>query len=398
MSDFETYKPGDILVYTGSGAEDAPKTFSVGTRLRIDRLHTDRDVGGYVVQPVDDDGTPFGVGEHVFDDEVGPDGWTPSPKKARRGKASRAVQEMPEGLDDALDAMRAESVTRDSGDILTDPDSPAAIEAQRALEPFAAPSGALTLTTGVKAALADAKDALDAAKTLSKQIESNYFTLGGILAYIYESQAFHLVPNTDYSGKRGWQDYIKNELSGLDYRKTMYWISIYRAFSAVGIDETRVPKLGGWSKAKEIARLYKARDVDGKPIGERLLLDNFEKLAEVAAEQTREELKDYVDAELFAARGQAGKDNKADPVVVIAKKTVKFRLPEARVEAVNRLLAVAREAFHVNDDSEALETIITEWAESRSVEVPLADAVRALEARYGVHVRVEQPEAAESTR
>jgi hypothetical protein len=335
-------------------------------------------VGGYIVQRLDTAGKPTGAAEHVFGDEIRLDG--PPAAKKGRGKANlRVVQARAIDVDPAI------------GDLLADPDSPQAIEAG-ALEPFAAPTGNLTLTVGVKAALADARDALDAAKTLSKQIESNYFTLGGILAFIYESQAFHLVEGADYSGKRGWQDYIEHELSGLDYRKTMYWISIYRAFSAVGVDETRVPKLGGWSKAKEIARLYKARDADGKPVGERLLLETFEKLADVAAEKTREELKDYVEAELLAARGQ---DKKADPPVVIARKTFKFRLPEARVEAVNRLLAVAREAFHVTDDAEALETIVTEWAESRSdVEVPLADAVRALEARYGVHIHVDEQSAA----
>jgi hypothetical protein len=259
------------------------------------------------------------------------------------------------------------------------------------LVPYDAPAGSLTLTAGVQAALAEAEDALDAAKTLSKQIESNYFTLGGILAYIYENQAFHLVKGADYTGKRGWQDYIEQELSGLDYRKTMYWISIYRSFSAIGVDETQIAQLGGWSKAKEIARLFKARDAQGFPIGERLLADNFERLAEVAAERTREELRDYVEAELEAARGEPEEKPK-----VVPRKTFKFRLPEARVESVTRSLALAREVLHLADDGEALEAVLTEWAEHRSdVDVPLAQAVRAMEVRYGVIVKVEEVAAAE---
>jgi hypothetical protein len=243
----------------------------------------------------------------------------------------------------------------------------------------------IVLTPAVQELVQEDRDALEAAKRLLKQIDNSYFTLGGVLAFIYERS---LHRSKGYVGKRGWNDYLDRELPGISYRTAMYLIGIYKSFSAVGIDESSIGQFGGWAKAKEIARITRIKDADGTPIGERLLRENLANLVTVSQKSNRAELADYV-RDFMQQSGEKPPGGHTRPV----RHTVTYRLYDGQTEVLDQAISTALRVSGTRFHEHALLHICSEWLLAQGQAVPpLAEAVRAMEARYGVRLSVAQPE------
>jgi hypothetical protein len=353
MVAIESVNVGDILVFAGYSDESMSEDdmiFRPGDRVRIEKINPD---GGMVAMPADTDGpgdTVFpeeltaaeGTSAEAAPAEVGSEEAAPAeakPAKKTKAKAKAKVEEAP------AETAPVEAVAEDA---------PRHSHAK-----------------SVQDILAE-HDALDAAKMLVERVEETYYTLGGVLADIYEQGIYKSV---GYDGKRGFADYTQAEL-GIQYRKAMYLIDIYQRMQALGLDDTRLREIG-WSKAKELLRFATA--------------DNFDDLVDYAKEHTREQLVDY----LKTSNVSDGSEGTAGGTV---KKTkLSFSLFADQAEGVTRAIDAAKNMVGSDDPNQALEYICTEWSQmTESVEVSLEDALAHLQAKYGVSVVVagsEQEEA-----
>lgn len=207
------------------------------------------------------------------------------------------------------------------------------------------------------------QDALDAAKALITQVDEAYFTLGGVLAHIYNEGIYKTI-SEDYSGKRGFALYTSKELN-VDYRKAMYLIDIYTTFRRVGADETQLGRIG-WSKAKELTRFA--------------TVDNFDLLLDAAASMTRDELiphlrSNYVDAET------------GEPVEQIEQQRRQFVLTGDQIRNVDMALSAAKANMETDSDAVALDAICTEWLTLYAhSEMRLDDYLRFVESKFGVRL------------
>jgi hypothetical protein len=233
-------------------------------------------------------------------------------------------------------------------------------------------------TPEVRDILNNMTDAHAAALALVEQGEKTDFTLGGVLAKIYNSNYFTHVKDRDgnaYDGKRGFADYVEDAL-GLQYRKAMYLIKIYTSFRALQFDEKKLAEIG-WSKGKELARLAKLKDEEGNSILQR----DFDELAEYAQENTREELIEHLKTTYLNA-------TKPDRT-----KQIKFtyKLVGEQAENVERIMNDVKSAQPEITDNQVFEQIVTEWA-MISGNLTLDQAIAQLQNQYGVTLAVVEGE------
>jgi hypothetical protein len=228
-------------------------------------------------------------------------------------------------------------------------------------------------TAAVAAAL-KGQDALKAAKALAQQSEEIYFTLGGVLNHIY-NEGLHKLAG--FEGKRGFAEYVEKEL-GVQYRKAMYLINIYAYFRSLGVDEKRLAEIG-WSKAKELVGKVDAA--------------GFDDMVTFASSHSREELQNYI-------KTSTASTGDGDNATRTEKKRFNFVLFGDQAAGVERALGAA--ALQIEGDPEnkqalAFELIVTEWAMTHeNVEVTLEQALRAVEARFGVEVGVVEDKVADA--
>lgn len=97
-------------------------------------------------------------------------------------------------------------------------------------------------------------EAYDRARELSEDIEFSYFQLGGILSVIQSNAWF------TEDGFETFRDFVESEF-GINYRKSMYLISIYNGLVQSGIPWTKVAPLG-WTKVKELVGVITPENVD----------------------------------------------------------------------------------------------------------------------------------------
>lgn len=376
---------GDVVEFGGYEDPSQAGDLQPGQRVRVEgwpnaagqiseRPPADGgDAHGIAVVALGDDGRPRNGSEAevVFPQELQTAAAKPFPlpKFLQKGKAGQGAPAQPVKVVDVSP----------EGEILH---SPEAFErSPTAIGPM--PVGMTALSPEQRDRMSD-QDILDAAKQLSRNIERHYFELGGLLARIYETALFRHAG--DYEGKRGFENYVKHELEEVDYRKAMYSISIYRAFSAVGRDHTALVGIG-WSKAKEIARVAALKDERGLPVGEGILRRDIDDLLEKARSMKRDQLADYVTAQYMRAALPAPAKEPAH----VVRQAFRFRLPSSKAAVVSNAIAAAKAAARVEDESEALEQICAEWALQRQdVELPVEEAIAALERRYGIRVTVAQ--------
>jgi hypothetical protein len=355
MVAIENVKIGDILVFAGysdDSMSDDDMIFKPGDRVRVEKINPD---GGMVAMPADAEGP----GDTVF------------PEELEMGEGS-VTEETPTETAEPAPEVPAKAI------------KPKATKAKaKASKTKAEPAPEVAPETATEVAetrhvhaksvqdiLAE-HDALDAAKMLVERVEETYYTLGGVLADIYEQGIYKSV---GYDGKRGFADYTQAEL-GIQYRKAMYLIDIYQRMQTLGLDDTRLREIG-WSKAKELLRFATA--------------ENFDDLVDYAKDHTREQLVEH----LKTTQVSDGSDGTAGGTV---KKTkLSFALFADQAETVTRAIDAAKNMAGSDDPNQALEYICAEWSQmTESVEVPLEDAIAHLQAKYGVSLVVAGADEAE---
>jgi hypothetical protein len=210
-------------------------------------------------------------------------------------------------------------------------------------------------------------DILDAAKNLVTQAEQTYFNLGGILAEIYRTKAYG---EAGYTGEGAWDAYLSQEL-GLEYRKAMYLIEIYKAFSKLDVDEARLASIG-WTKIRLLAKHIKG-----------LSQEDVDSLLDEAENMNRDELSEHIQETLVDA-SKGGKKEKIKKV-----KFGGFSAFADEGEYIGAAIERAQELVEGGDYQAAMKHIIREWAVSTDgVDVSLEDAIAVVEARFGVTLKV----------
>lgn len=223
-------------------------------------------------------------------------------------------------------------------------------------------------------------DALEAAKALALQAEETFYSLGGVLAHVYNEGLYKTLEdasgNVAYSGTKGFGNYMLTELN-IQYRKGMYLIEIYTVCRQLGISEAEVAKIG-WSKMREIVKTLREHPEDREDLLTRAL-------------GTRESLVDHVKRTYVSAEVEGEKR--------VLKTRLSFNLFGEDAPTVQRALEAARNLIGTEATPEAALTLIAaEWSQlTESMEVSLDEALRAVSARYGVSVAVVTADEADSS-
>jgi len=97
-------------------------------------------------------------------------------------------------------------------------------------------------------------DAYDRARELSENVEYTYFQLGGVLSLIQGNAWF------TEDGYESFREFVEAEF-GINYRKSMYLISIYNSLVQSGIPWKTVEPIG-WTKLKELIGVITPENVD----------------------------------------------------------------------------------------------------------------------------------------
>lgn len=203
-------------------------------------------------------------------------------------------------------------------------------------------------------------DMLETAKSLVTQAEQSFFLLGGVLAEIHRTKAY---VEAGFDAEGGWEEFLNAEM-GIEYRKAMYLVDIYKTFSKLEIDEARLAKIG-WTKAKLLARQLRGANAD-----------EIEDLLDAAEEMTRDDLEQHIKETTVGGKA------KGDKVKKVVYKMVAFA---DEADYIGGAIQRAQEMVEGGDVNEAMKHIFREWAMAADgVEVPVEDAIKALEQRYGV--------------
>lgn len=229
-------------------------------------------------------------------------------------------------------------------------------------------------TEAVEEIMEEAGDALEAASSLAQRVQSDFYTLGGVLLHIERDGLHRDKGYTD--GKNGFNDYVSDEL-GVEYRKARYYMAMYQKFTQLGIEEEIIVSVG-WTKARELVSLPDKASVEAA--------------FEFAQDNTRDDLIEYVKEQMVDADKSAGRKTTTTTTgsKAKAKKTAfKFSALEENAEMVKDALDKAGEMCGEEDISAQFIFIITEWAQTHgNLDVSLEQATEALQSRYGVKVEV----------
>jgi hypothetical protein len=169
--------------------------------------------------------------------------------------------------------------------------------------------------------------ALNLADNLSKDIDTNEFKLGGVLAKIND--------NSWFEGFDSFDDFVY-EKYGFQGRKARYLISIYTNLVTNMIPWDKVSHLG-WTKLKDLAPVITPENVDE-------WVAKAEKLTVVELQ-----------AAIKALKPTDGDEKTAKTTDEVVKMTFKFKPDQA--DAVTQALAKAKGELHTEYDTVALENI-----------------------------------------
>lgn len=185
----------------------------------------------------------------------------------------------------------------------------------------------------------EADDIVELAREQADEAAMSDYRLGGVLYHIKLQKSYKEVNGGEYAVKKGWESFLNKEI-GIEYRKGQYLIDIYCKFNKFGIGHEAFATLG-WTKASQISRV--------------MTEDNAEDLVALAEDSTVSELKESI-SESYSHVGAT----KGTPV---KKVTFKFRLVEDSGVTVRALLEQAMQSLGYENESEAFEHVITEWAQ-----------------------------------
>lgn len=411
MSDTQIPQQGDKVTFKAYGDDSVEALLTAGSEYEVHTSSPDGD--GFVLEVfvtddkgqrrLDGDGQP--MLDTVFDTEIEP--WTPpvaeeteteteteteaeaevdisKMKKAElvehakslglkfdskiTVKALRELITNPPSAEEADEAEEAEAAApvedetpAETDDADVEPEAEAeAAETAEAAPPPATPGVRNTDTEAVRD-LVTKGDLLASAQELVNKSNETDFTLGGVLAHIY-NQRVYVTLGDQYEGKSGFEAYCEQEL-GVRYRKAMYLKQMYEFFTAAGTDEKRLSKIG-WTKAREIMT-GNVNDVDA-------MLDFAEK-------NTRDALIAEIGKTKQSLDGSSGD--------TVEKRKFTFTLTGMAGANAETALNTAKQLTGSDDNNVAFEHIMTEWATTSEVELPLEDVLASIEARYKVSLR-----------
>lgn len=135
----------------------------------------------------------------------------------------------------------------------------------------------LVITPEIEAILAQ-NDSLEATKNLYGMAQKNYMLVGGVLAHI-QQEGLH--KTYGYDGAGAFNRFIDEQMP-FQSRTARYWMDIYVKFTNFDISSDIIGKLGGWSYAKDLARVVTA--------------DNKETLLKLGIEKGGQALSEYIKA------------------------------------------------------------------------------------------------------
>jgi hypothetical protein len=351
------FQVGQTVQFTAYAVPPAEgqDVFKNGDILKLEKPGTDPQTESYEATRVTD-----GASSTVFFDEIA--SYTPSPETApvpEGEKKKKGGKKLTEEEKAAKEAEKAAAKAKK--------DAEAA--AKKAAEE--APPAPLVLTEAVKALVSDdAVKVIEAAEVLSKQIDTNEFTLGGILAVVRREK--HFTKLVDGEGKAlfaddksGFEAYVGARLS-CGYRKAMYLIQMYEKYSALGVTEEQIAKIG-WSKAVLMLNVVTA--------------ENKEQMLEFAETHTKSE----VEAHVKSTRVNAGTQGNTSPRGV--RHSFAFNLYNNDGESAKAIIEAAKADLppEVKKDDKAATNaaflkIVTEWSQLRAATVTPATPAAPVEA------------------
>lgn len=341
----------------------------------------------YLVEGVDD---PSLV-DNVFEDELKAapaPAEEKKPTRARRGKAA-AKDEAPAkakapAKGKAKPAAKAEeeapaeekpaAKTTRKGRAAAKPAAKA--EEKPATKPAAAKTekaGGVVVLSQISELVSDHETALNAAEELAaaigertEQLEQSKFQLGGVLCYLKAEEAFK------DEGFETINEYCEAKL-GLKDRSCETYMQVYTALTEAGVTEKEIDGIG----------ISKLRTVAG-------VIDkgNRRSLIAAAKKSTRDDLVEKV------KEIRKGKSSATDPNATKFKKLPALKLPEDQAEMIESGIEEAMKTFSTDSQAVALYNIVTEWMQGQAAEVPVEDALEALNARYGTDFAFEDEEEA----
>jgi len=224
----------------------------------------------------------------------------------------------------------------------------------------------------VRAAL-ESGDMLNAAIKTHQDIELQFYTLGGILYEIERTGSYK--EEDKYKGAEGFVKFC-DEAVGCSYRRAMYLIKLYKRIQVLGLDYTKLAKVG-WSKATKFLDL-----------NDELLKLNYDELCEIGAQLSRPNL--VVEIGRIKAGGvtedeQVAKFKVAFTVTgdeaALFKGALETAAPKAGVDALV-------ENFTREQIVMVFKYIVNDWASlaNSGVVRPLADQIREIELIHDVRI------------
>ena len=329
-------------------------------------------------------------------EEADEDNETPEGKKADK-RLTAFFKKHDVAVEDA--GSWAEAI-EDNVEVADEEEAPKAKAKKAAAAPKAkkedAEEAPLVLTATVKKALKSG-DAHAAAIEIKARGDQAYFDLACILTHIRKNKLHTSMKDDDgvayEDTKEGFGAYVEQQFQ-MALPTAYHWMRIYAAVSALGKGGADLAGIG-WDKAIYIALAIKSTGFDMED-------DEFTALMEFAVANDRKTLANHVRVDYIdvAADGEdGGGDSKAKRLAKQKEKKVTRRFVVFGDQAnsiIDEAISAAKEAIGTDDDSLGLVQVCTEWAQLQDMEIPVEQAIEALEARYGITLTVETPAPAAS--
>jgi len=238
-------------------------------------------------------------------------------------------------------------------------------------------------TEAVSEIMAEAGDAISAAKMLDARAHETNYTLGGVLAHIQEEG---LYKEAGYDGTGGFADFVNTELS-IGYRAAAEQIRIYKIMAPLEVDEARLAAIG-WTKVREIINVVTAENVEEK--------------LDFAENHTRDEVIEHVKTEkVVGKKGTRKVTSEGEKGKTATKVTFKFEAFEENGTLIQNALESALKGTDGGNLNDAFIKIVTEWATFQdNSEMSVEDFLAYGEEKFGVELgvveEVEEDEAEEA--
>lgn len=350
----------EVLTQAQEAASD--KAFAVGQTVKFK---------AYAVAPKPGEPAPFNPGDILTLVKVGPDEKTECYDATRTTDGTSSTVYFDE-IESYTPPAEATAPVKSKGGKKADPEAAAKKAAEKAeakakkdAEAAAKKAAAeveankpLILTESVKALISDdAQKTIEAAETLSKQIDTNEFTLGGVLAAVRRDNIQNKLLGDDQqplfsADKAGFEAYINARLS-CGYRKAMYLIQMYEKYSTLGVSEEEIAKIG-WTKAVMMLPAITAENKDA--------------MLEFAQTHNKTEVEAHVKSTKVNSGSTTGNSGTRG-----VRHAFNFNLYNNDGEAAKGILSAAVETLSAEDKKDekaalnkAFNLILTEWSQFKA--------------------------------